>query len=97
MKGETKRGMITEVIYLLAVIGLVSSLLLLKVIPVEKSWIFICFFLFLIAPLREDYWINFRLFTWRELEEISFAYLFFGGYSCDNRNYHLLNSGLLPH
>lgn len=65
MKRETKLGMITEVIYLLAVIGIVSLLLRLEVIPAEKSWIYICFFLFLIDPLREGYWINFRLFTWR--------------------------------
>ena len=34
MKGETKLGMITEVIYLLAVIGLVSSVVILVTIEI---------------------------------------------------------------
>ena len=91
MKRETKLGMIIEIIYLLAVIGIVSLLLRLEVIPAEKELDLYLLFSLSDRPLARRILDKLPAVHVAELEEISFAYTCFGGYSCVYRSSFLLN------
>lgn len=66
MKPETQRGLLQEIIYLLVVVLIVSTLQKTGLIDKEDSWLYISFFVCWVAPLRQGYFIDFRSFSWKK-------------------------------
>ncbi len=68
MKPKIKKGILQETLYMIAIIAIITGLVGVGMIKEEKAWLYICFFVLAVAPLRKGYLLDFKLFTWRNWE-----------------------------